>query len=500
MAKPRVFIGSSVEGLPVAYAVQQNLLHDAESTVWDQGVFDLSSTTIESLTKMLHDSDFAIFVFSADDMLKIRKTESLSVRDNVMFEFGLFVGRLGRERVFFLLPQNEVFHLPTDLLGITGGKYETNRSDGSVQAATGPATNQIRTQMKALGVVPGRITGQSSSEGAVEKNEPRSWIQDYVEENYSAAKATLQAELSGQVGDQLTENLAWVLLCEVSEKGDGNTLKLEEMAQKHEDNAPIVLHLASLIRMAGNPKRAEVLLTAAKLKFPTDATVARALARYHSEASDDTRAIEELQRFGFEEFPDLALDLADALEREEKLVDAIWVIRRCYARHPSHKLLRYKYARLALQLNDREIALSLLATLCEENGKTSEYWGYLGNACFGLELFDSALSAYKRAIKEGAGDQSDAWVISNIANLMLRCDLPSEAREYLAKSLGLDKNSDYAHARMAEAIKAESAEVKKLAKLRAEGRRQILSAENSLSSLNGLAKFAFIEESTPQQV
>ncbi|WP_143606072.1 hypothetical protein [Variovorax sp. 54] len=40
---------------------------------------------------------------------------------------------------------------------------------------------------------------------------------------------------------------------------------------------------------------------------------------------------------------------------------------------------------------------------------------------------------------------------------MLRCGRPSEAREYLEKSLELDKNSDYAHARMAEAIKAESA-------------------------------------------
>src|SRR5688572_10112799 len=107
MAKPKVFIGSSVEGLSVAYAIQENLKFATESTVWDQGVFNLSESSLESLVKVLEESDFGIFVFTPDDYIKIRGKKDLAVRDNVLFELGLFVGRLGRNRAFIVLPDNQ---------------------------------------------------------------------------------------------------------------------------------------------------------------------------------------------------------------------------------------------------------------------------------------------------------------------------------------------------------------------------------------------------------
>lgn len=481
MTKPRIFVGSSVEGLNVAYAVQQNLLHDAEVTVWGQGVFELSRTSIESLSNALQDNDFAVFVFSPDDLLKIRNAISPSVRDNVLFEFGLFIGRLGRERVYFLLPTTGELHLPTDLLGITPGRYENTRSDGNMQAATGAVCHQIVAQVRKLGLVPGRPSARASGEEAkAAATEKRFWIVDYFDKKYEAAKQTLTEEMAAQKGDDALVTRVWILICDYQIAGGKDISPLMRFSTNNIESVRTQVVVAGILRLEGHVSKAMELLTAARTRFPTDASIAQAIARLHGDAEDNQSAIAELEHFGPDQSPDVAIDLAEVLERESKSAEALRVIQRCYANHPSHKNLRFKYARIAQELDKHEIALALLSGLRNDDPESIEYWGYFGNSCLRLDLDDTALWAYRQAeklMKEGQGSQ---WIVSNIGNLFSNKGLPTEACLYLERALKHEPMSEYAHDRMAGALKKKAAEKKLLEKARAEGKRQIREAELKL--------------------
>ncbi|TIL65363.1 nucleotide-binding protein [Mesorhizobium sp.] len=152
--KPRMFIASSVDHLDLAYAAQEGLEHDVEPTVWTQGVFSLSRSSMASLIDQLDESDFGLFIFSPSDVTDIKDEKKKTVRDNVIFELGLFVGRLGSDRCFLVVPRGlDDLHFPTDLLGLTPAMFDADRQDGNMVAALGPACNRVRKSVQKLGRV-----------------------------------------------------------------------------------------------------------------------------------------------------------------------------------------------------------------------------------------------------------------------------------------------------------------------------------------------------------
>ena len=147
----RVFIGSSTEKRDIAHAIEETLSQKHEVKVWDEGIFNLTKSTLSGLIDRLDKSDAAVFVFSPDDVTELRGKESVTVRDNVIFELGLSIGRLGRERTFFVIPNEQKdLHLPSDLYGITAATYNPKRSDKDWVAALRPACSQIERALNGL--------------------------------------------------------------------------------------------------------------------------------------------------------------------------------------------------------------------------------------------------------------------------------------------------------------------------------------------------------------
>lgn len=472
MAKPRLFIGSSVEGRSVAYAIQQNLRHDAEATVWDQGVFELSNTNIESLMAALDDNDFGAFVFSPDDLVHMRQSTKSVARDNVLFEFGLFIGRLGRERVFFVIPQDSDLHIPTDLLGVTPGKYESSRGDSNMQAATGAVSNDIRLQIKKLGCVPGRVSEDAGAENAADGQDDSSiWIIHYFDGKYDAAKSALQKNLESESGDDALNTQAWMKLCDIK-AGRGKIDDLVDFAHEHPTSPAIYASVGNIFRFEGYISKAIDLLLDAQKKWPKNERVASSMARCRVAEADSAGAVAELLNVTPENSPSLALQLAEVYEADDKPADALKIVQRCYEKNPTHEKLRYKYARLAVSKSP-EIAACLLDELTRDDHKSVEYWGYLANACFDLSLFDKALYAYRRAQELVKEDDSSQWIVSNIGNLLNNKGLHTEACAYLEKAVKYEPHSDYAHERLSSALKKKAAEEREFQKKCLEGRRQL---------------------------
>jgi len=148
--KPKLFIASSVEGLDYARGVHTELERDCLPTIWNQGIFQPSIGTLEQLEIELEKYDFAVIILTPDDNRLSRGVESCIPRDNLIAELGMFIGKIGRERVFYVISANHEISLPTDFLGITPLEYQ-ERSDDNYQGAVCTPCNQIRKIMKKIG-------------------------------------------------------------------------------------------------------------------------------------------------------------------------------------------------------------------------------------------------------------------------------------------------------------------------------------------------------------
>lgn len=151
----KIFIASSVEGRDVADAIKAELdQKQFDCALWyGLGVFEVGKTPIESLESVLAKFTHAIIVMSPDDLVISRGQSQAVPRDNLIFESGMFIGRLGRESVFCVVPQKGQLKLPSDYSAIEVCEYNIREdeipSKYDVATAVKKITDAIKTRSDA---------------------------------------------------------------------------------------------------------------------------------------------------------------------------------------------------------------------------------------------------------------------------------------------------------------------------------------------------------------
>ncbi len=127
MEKNEIFIGSSSGMVNYMDEIALKLEKMNETPLlWNdesKNIFVPGTSTIDSLLEIADRVKAAIFIFNEDDTVWFNGNDSIisksenAVRDNVLFEYGLFMGALGKGKVCFICKGNP--HIASDLQGIT---------------------------------------------------------------------------------------------------------------------------------------------------------------------------------------------------------------------------------------------------------------------------------------------------------------------------------------------------------------------------------------------
>lgn len=134
MRGKRIFIGSSSEELRLAEQAKKILEKNTNYQVtiwnenmWDKAVFRLNNSYLNDLIRATLHFDFGILIGTKDDKVIFRGSEEIQPRDNVLFELGLFIGRLGLNNCAFLV--DEEIKILSDVKGISLARFKEKDSD-----------------------------------------------------------------------------------------------------------------------------------------------------------------------------------------------------------------------------------------------------------------------------------------------------------------------------------------------------------------------------------
>ncbi len=137
----RIFIGSSGERIGVLEKVAQLLEPVGVIQKW-MSAFKPNKSNLDSLLLQTRLADYSVLIAGQDDKVRTKGITKDAARDNMIFEFGLFLGASGLRKSFMLVEEGVV--LPTDLDGITLFRYtETAGQYNSLDKICSMIANEI---------------------------------------------------------------------------------------------------------------------------------------------------------------------------------------------------------------------------------------------------------------------------------------------------------------------------------------------------------------------
>lgn len=203
--KPTIFLGGTTEGDKYLQIIEEKIRPFAKCVKWNKGVFEVSGNTQKSLVDALRQSDFAVFVITADAIVDDRGKILFTPRDNLIFEAGMAFGAVAPERTFLVPERIADLKIPTDLAGFT---LTRGFLLSDPEAGLSAAVDQIKESVKRLGnralrkqVDKTFLRSQSlqliksATHTLIMIGRDLSWVQDYVDEIKKAIARNVRVDV-----------------------------------------------------------------------------------------------------------------------------------------------------------------------------------------------------------------------------------------------------------------------------------------------------------------
>jgi predicted nucleotide-binding protein len=146
--KPHIFIGSSLEGYKEVKHLQVALSEFCECTPW-KNAFEPNKETMANLINATQEYDFAAFILTPDDTIARRGINRKAIRNNILFEIGLFMGSIGQRKTFLVHCTEDTLDIPTDLIAIQRITYPRQKKlKNSMQVAATKMEEAIAEMVK----------------------------------------------------------------------------------------------------------------------------------------------------------------------------------------------------------------------------------------------------------------------------------------------------------------------------------------------------------------